>query len=168
MAEEAEVAEGKGGGGLVKILIMVIPALLIGLGGGYFLGSSMTQTTMEEQALKEPTGEGVESSAEEGVGPVHKLDPFVVNLNDQKGNRYLKCTVQLELSPGEEDLKGELEARQAQLQDLILSLLTSKTTPELQSLDGKMRLRHQLLSRINQTLRTGSVKRVFFTEFVIQ
>ncbi|MBF0623807.1 MAG: flagellar basal body-associated FliL family protein [Magnetococcales bacterium] len=174
MAEEAEQeldeggGGGGGGGGIVKILIMVIPALLIGLGGGYFLGSSLTQAQQEETAKKDPDAEQEKTpkSEAEMVGDIFKLEPFVVNLNEPRGNRYLKATVQLEMDTP--TLQAELERRTPQLRDVILQLLTSKTTQDLQAVDGKFKLREDVLSRINALLVNGSVTRVYFTEFVIQ
>ncbi|MBF0161159.1 MAG: flagellar basal body-associated FliL family protein [Magnetococcales bacterium] len=171
MAEEAEKEAGGGGGGggskLLKIIIPVV-ALLLGAGGGYLMGNSAGAKKAEEAAALEPepkAGE-VAKDATAMVGDMYKLDPFVVNLNEPKGSRYLKATIQLEMSIPE--LKTELDRRAAQLQDVILALLTSKSFQDLQALEGKFRLREELLSRINALLVNGTVTRVYFTEFVIQ
>lgn len=164
MAEEAE-QESSGGSPLIKLIILVVPALLIGLGGGYYIGKSLTETAMKEEQIKEPK-ETETQVKEPAVGPMFKLDAFTVNLHEPRGNRYLKTTIQLELDG--EVLKPEVEKRLPQIQDIILALLTSKTTEELQSLEGKFRLREELLSRINALLVNGKLKRVYFTEFVIQ
>ena len=165
--EEDEDVGGGGGGGLMKVLLPVI-ALVLGVGGGYMLGNSMgTQQVAETQALEpEPEVGEVARDPNAMVGDMYKLDPFVVNLNEPKGSRYLKTTIQLEM--GDPELTTELERRSAQLRDVILALLTSKTSHELQALEGKFRLREELLSRINALLVNGTVNRVYFTEFVIQ
>ncbi|MBF0126842.1 MAG: flagellar basal body-associated FliL family protein [Magnetococcales bacterium] len=194
MAEDAEQeGGGGGGGGMMKIILPVI-ALLLGVGGGYMAGSSMSQKQGAEAEKLEPTAEQKSKKPEEMVGGMFKLDPFVVNLNEPKGNRYLKTTIQLEMddgggkkgdgkeekkaeggghggapaAPEKSPLEQELERRKAQLQDIILALLTSKTSKELQALEGKFRLREELLARINALLVNGSITRVYFTEFVIQ
>ncbi|MBF0189545.1 MAG: flagellar basal body-associated FliL family protein [Magnetococcales bacterium] len=191
MADDAEQESGGGKGGLMKIIFPVI-ALLLGVGGGYVLGSSMGGKQAAESEKLEPTPEQKSRKPEEMVGVMFKLDPFVVNLNEPKGNRYLKTTIQLEMDDGgkksesagkgEEKKEGkegaasvskspleqELERRKPQLQDVILALLTSKSSRELQALEGKFRLREELLARINALLVNGSITRVYFTEFVIQ
>ncbi|NGZ25833.1 MAG: flagellar basal body protein FliL [Magnetococcales bacterium] len=166
MAEEAEQEEERSSGGLGRLIILVVPALLVGLGGGYFVGKTLTQKSIEESKKKEPEAVAQPKDPSALIGPIFKLEPFVVNLNETKGNRYLKTTIQLELD--KDTLKPEIEHRQAQIQDIILALLTSKTTQELQALEGKFRLREELLSRINALLINGKIKRVYFTEFVIQ
>ncbi|MBF0187628.1 MAG: flagellar basal body-associated FliL family protein [Magnetococcales bacterium] len=164
MAEENEQEDDEGGGGLVRLLIVVLPALLIGLGGGYFVGKTMTESAVEEQIQAEP--EGREEDPTEMVGEVFALDPFIVNLNEPRGSRFLKTTIQLELD--HEALRPELERRRAQLRHTILSLLTSKSTRELQALEGKFQLQGEIQARVNRLLINGRIKRVYFTEFVIQ
>ncbi|MBF0283341.1 MAG: flagellar basal body-associated FliL family protein [Magnetococcales bacterium] len=170
MAAEAEQEEKEGGskGGIVKLLILVIPPLLIGLGGGYIVGQKITMKAVEEEKKKEPKPEEGPSAKDPNalVGPIFKLEPFVVNLAEPRGNRYLKVAISMEME--NDALKPEMERRQPQIQDIILSLLTSKSTQELQSLEGKFRLREELLSRINALLVNGKVKRLYFTDFVIQ
>ena len=166
MAEE-EAESGGGGGGIMKLVLPVV-ALLLGVGGGFMVGSNQGAKQVEEaQALTpEPELGEVTRDPNAMVGEMYKLDPFVVNLSEPKGSRYLKTTIQLEMDdPG---LSTELERRSAQLRDVILALLTSKTSHELQALEGKFRLREELLSRINALLVNGTVNRVYFTEFVIQ
>ncbi len=162
--EDQDMEEGGGGGGIIRLLIVVIPALLIGLGGGYFLGSSMVEQAVVEEEQKEPKPASADPT--EMVGEVFSLDPFVVNLNESRGNRYLKTTISLEMS--DKELLSELERREPQIRDMTLALLTSKNTRELQALEGKFRLREELISRVNAMLINGHIKRVYFTEFVIQ
>lgn len=169
MAEDSE-AEGSGGGGgggggLIKIILLVV-GLLIGGGGGFFFGKGTGEKKAEEAHKLEPAAETVNKDPNTMVGEMYKLDPFVVNLSEPRGNRYLKSTIELEMDS--EALKAELERRKAQLRDTILQLLTSKSSQELQALEGKFRLRDELLSRINAMLVNGTVTRVYFTEFVIQ
>ena len=128
MAEEEgkEAKEGGGGGGLLKIILPVV-ALLLGAGGGYMMGNSSASKQVEEvKALQpEPKAGDVAKDTNAMVGDMYKLEPFVVNLNEPKGSRYLKTTIQLEMSSPE--LKSELDRRSAQMQDVILALLTSKS-----------------------------------------
>ncbi|MBF0414349.1 MAG: flagellar basal body-associated FliL family protein [Magnetococcales bacterium] len=167
MAEDADKEEsgGGGGGGLIKIILLVV-GLLVGGGGGFFFGKGMGEKKAQEAHKLEPVAETVTKDPNSMVGEMFKLEPFVVNLSEPRGNRYLKSTIELEMDG--EALKAELERRKAQLRDTILQLLTSKSSQELQALEGKFRLRDELLSRINAMLVNGTVTRVYFTEFVIQ
>jgi len=60
------------------------------------------------------------------------------------------------------------EKYQARIKDTILTLLWSKTSEELSSVDGMIALRTELQSRVNQIMGPGAVKQVFITDRVIQ
>jgi flagellar FliL protein len=100
------------------------------------------------------------------IGPMFPLDPFIVNLADGDGKRYLKLTMELELE--EEKTSEELEKRSAQIRDTVLTLLTSKTFVEIKDVAGKFKLREQITGRVNTHLKLGKIRQVYFTEFVIQ
>ncbi len=109
---------------------------------------------------------GEESSEGRHIGKIVPLDSFVVNISDRERDRYLKLKTELELSMPE--LSDELDQRMPQIRDLIISLLGSKSFEEVRTIEGKNFLREEILLRINSLLISGKVKRVFFTEFVVQ
>lgn len=130
-----------------------------------------------------PTGEGEEglepSAAEQKVdpskvkdpatliGPQFDLDPFVVNMiDDGRGPRYLKVEVKFELENAE--VQPEIEGRLSQIRDELLLLFSSKRTTDVETIDGKRILKDEIFTRVNKILVTGRIKRVYFTEFVIQ
>jgi len=95
------------------------------------------------------------------------LAPFIVNLADPEGKRYLKLTLAVDAK--DPKLTKEIESRIPMIRDSILLLLTSKTYADIASTAGKIRLRNEILQGINRSLGTlGSVHTVYFTEFVIQ
>ncbi len=110
--------------------------------------------------------EGGEGSESRHIGKIIPLDSFVVNISDRERDRYLKLKTELELSMPE--LSDELDQRMPQIRDLIISLLGSKSFEEVRTIEGKNFLREEILLRINSLLVSGKVKRVFFTEFVVQ
>ena len=94
------------------------------------------------------------------------MDPFVVNIAETNGERYLKIVIQLEVSgPG---VGPELDQLKPRIRDSILDLLTPKTYKDLMDLAGKQRLREDIAGRINNLLQQGKVTKVYFTDFVIQ
>ena len=100
------------------------------------------------------------------IGKTYPLDTFVVNIQDRNRDRYLKLKTELELL--EPDTADEIEQRLPQIRDLIISLLSSKSFEDIRTIEGKNFLREEILLRVNSLLVTGSVKRIFFTEFVVQ
>ena len=96
------------------------------------------------------------------------LDSFIVNLMDKAGmgKRYLKVTMKLEVgSKNDQDL---LDEHTPQIRDTVLLLLSSLTFKEINSMEGKLDLKQSLISRINQVLGEDRVKKIYFSEFVVQ
>ncbi len=157
--EGVEVKKSKKG-----LFIIIIIAVLVLGGGGFgaywFLLRTPPPTAAELaeiEAAKKP---------EPVILPVFALKPFVVNLADKKSRRYLKVTMKLELS--NEDLLEEVDKRRAQLRDVVLTLLSSKTAAEISTLEGKFLLRQDIIKRVNVNLVTGKVTKVYWEEFVVQ
>ncbi len=149
------------------IIILAVVVLLMGImGAGFFLmWNKMSAAVAQVQTAAEPAEE--EKTVEEDTfGPLFKLDTMIVNLADKGGKRYLRVTMELELSSPE--TVAEIEKRMAMIRDGILMILPSKTYAEISTTEGKIALRNQIMAKINEMLSTGSVKNIYFTEFVVQ
>ena len=141
----------------LKLIIIAVVVLLIGAGG--FFGYSK---------YKKGKAARPETKKEGKVSIVCPLNSFVVNLQDKQGvgKRYLKVTIQVEV--GKEEEKLLIENHNAQIRDTILLLLSSQSLREINTMEGKLELKQALLSRMGQILGDGVVRRVYFTEFVVQ
>lgn len=149
-----------------KLKLMIIGVVALGLagGGGYF--------GYKKYFAKGQSGESASNGDRSGnlqansLGPLHRMDTFIVNLAGDSGSRYLKVTMNFELN--KEEVTKELISRQPQVRDVILTLLSSKGFGDVQSTSGKYALREEIVSRVNEVLAVGQIRRVFFTEFVVQ
>ena len=151
----------------VKWIIIVLAVIV--MAGGGFAGWTMvkeqppTETVADEGKAEEKIPKTL---PETEVGLIFIMDPFVVNLSDPGGKRYLKSKIELEYFG--DQVHQELTARLPQLRDVILLHLSSKMLDEIQSVDGKIELKNALIKRINQVLKAGNIKNLYFTQFVIQ
>lgn len=100
------------------------------------------------------------------IGILYPLDTFTVNLKSDAGRRYLKATISLELNGKE--LSMELDNKSPVIRDRIIRILTSKTLEEISSKKGKQKVSEQIVDTLNSMISDGSVKGIYFTEFVIQ
>jgi flagellar FliL protein len=146
-----------------KLLWIVIAAVVLlgGAGAGYFVLSG----SGDEQ----PAAEAVEATSESESPELVSLDTFLVNLNDPQGDRYLKLTMRLAISPktvAEEASGNDLFL--ARLRDRVLNVLMRKTFAELSNPLGKDGLRLEIESEVNDLLTEGKVHEVLFSEFVVQ
>lgn len=167
----AEEAAGGGGGGekkkssMLLIVIGLVVVLLLAGGGGavYFLVLKKPETT----AAGEGGGakEGATPKSATSLGETVELPPFIVNLSGE-GGRYIKTVLVMQVSS--KAVKEELTNRAPQIKDAIISVLSSKTPDEVLTPEGKLELKLELVKRMNQTLSSGVVTELFFTEFVVQ
>ncbi len=114
-----------------------------------------------------PDHRQAEAKVEEpAVGALLPLDPFIANLADEDGKRYLKATLQVEFFASR--VPDDFNARLPQMRDLLLTLLTSKMFAEIRTPEGKGVLRDEIINRMNHALNKDLVKAVYFTEFIVQ
>ncbi len=173
MAEEASDVEGTeedaGGGGKKKLAIVGVVALLLGGGGGFgvatFLGGGGGQEALAEVDEDGDT-EGDAPAAKKNEREVIPFDDFTINLRGTGGGRVLRLELSAEVDAGDAAVVTE---KRPMMRDAILTLASDYTYNDLEGVDGKMRLRDELLARLNTSLEDEArVRRVYFTQFVVQ
>jgi flagellar basal body-associated protein FliL len=96
----------------------------------------------------------------------YQLEPFILNLPDNGSPKFLKISMVLVLANAA--LVETAKKKQAPIKDAIISIVTSKSPGDLLSQEGKVLLKDELIMRINQILKEGSVKNIYFTELIMQ
>ena len=186
MAEETkeetteEAPAGKKGKNTLMIIIIGVLVLII-IGGGLTAVLLMgdDEEPMQSQQQMAPQSQEVRSSSRSrsnsntmssrklsDIGILYPLDTFTVNLKSDQGRRYLKATISLELNG--EELSIELDNKSPVIRDRIIRILSSKTLEEISSKKGKQKVSDQIVDTMNSMIVDGSVKGIYFTEFVIQ
>ncbi len=180
--EESEEKGGKSSNKMLLIIIIVVLLLIVILGGiaAFLLLSgddeentqsanapaAQVQTAPAQQKRSYSSGTMEQSRKLSQIGVLYPLDTFTVNLKSDNGRRYLKVTMDLELSG--QELTAELDNKTAVIRDRIIRILTSKTLEEVSSRKGKDKLTQQIKDALNAMLDDGQILGVYFTEFVIQ
>lgn len=151
----------------IKLIVVSAVASVL-IGGGIFFAlhyfSGNKSSSSQDSAITETKVDKPKKEAE--LGMIYPMEPFIVNLLDKGGKRYLKVKMELEIPT--EQLAEEITRRKAQLRDTILLLLTSKNFEDVNRLEGKFQLRNELIFGINQVLQSGKIQTLYFTEFVVQ
>jgi flagellar protein FliL len=170
MAEKKDTAAeaGESGGGKKKLIIIGAVALILIIGGAtaaYFL------LLKKDPVQEAPTDPGLdvpvpELNQKSDIGPMVDISEFIVNIISEEENHYVKASLTLELDT--DQVTEEVNKRMPQIRDSILLLVGNKTYEELQDLQGKRQLKAELTSKINAILQSGSVKSIYFTDFVVQ
>ena len=166
-AGAAEGTEAKAGGksSSMKWIIIGVAALLV-IGGGGFVAFSMLSSKDDAAETEEAEEETSQKASSLDIGHMLGMDVFSVNLAGEGGSRYLKVKLELELSA--ENLKAEIGNRLPQIRDTILVSMSSKSFADIDTAQGKFRLKEEIVGHVNKLLTSGNIKNVYFTEFVIQ
>jgi flagellar FliL protein len=117
-------------------------------------------------------GEGKEAAAGggkpgrySGIGLMYDMKPFHLNLGNPLENRYVRLEVRFEYP--NDDQKAELKARDSQIRDAVVSIVSRKTREHLLSPDGKDQLRLEIKNRVNQYLEK-KITNVYITDILIE
>lgn len=115
-------------------------------------------------------GEGASAEGESTVtdsGKIIPLEPFTVNLASGIATfpRYVRINVSIELEPGVPD--KEFEIKLPRVRDTIINLLNSKKASDINTVEGRERLKEEIKKSINGFMLQSKVKGVYFTNFAI-
>lgn len=178
MAEEKEGKAEEGGGkkkSPLKLIIILVVVLVLLVGGGLaaylFLFKSKSAdhnaaTTEEKAPAKEEKAKKDKKSGEKATTVVYSMGAIIVNLADQGVQRYLKVQIAVELDNPK--LEEEVKKREPQIKDIIISVLSSKTVSDVNTPQGKIALKQEIIKRANMVLTEGEITNLFFSEFIVQ
>ena len=142
--------------------------------------------TPDETLLETETTQPEEIAMPEihpGEGLMVNAGAKIINLAELSGNKYIRISVVLEFVPTdplyfdmEEEAKthfltefdSEMEAKMPIINDVIITVLSTKTFDTIYTVTGKDELRTEIMNQINARIPEQKVIAVYFTEFVIQ
>jgi flagellar basal body-associated protein FliL len=173
--------EGKAPSSKKKVLLIAgISLLTLGVGApvGYFLlkpAEVPVEQSHVEEVTSQPEAETTEKKeegaheelalleGEEAMGAIVPFDTFLVNLS---GGKYLRLQLQAEMETP--DIPKRLYYRIVPIRDGIITMLTEKAVVDIESAQGKEDLKKAIKVFINEQLKRQDVRRIYFTQFVIQ
>jgi len=136
---------------IVGLILIVLSASI-----SYIIATRVVlpkETNAEENEVVEFTGKTVE------------LGSFTTDLRDTNRNRIVKVEISVEVESNK--AITQIEERQIQLHDSILSILRSKKAEELKGNEGKKALSEELKIGIEEFL-SYKVINIYFKEFIVQ
>ena len=152
-----------------KKWLIIFLGLIVLVGGGIgaviFFAPGLIPDSLKFGGSKGETQEEKKPAAKKLQGHIYSMDPFIVNLADANPSRYLK--IKLSLESKEPKANEEYDKRLPQLRDTVLTILSSKTFKEVSDSEGKVKLREEIISRVNERLGSFQVKNVRSTVWII-
>ncbi len=183
-AVKKKPAEGAGGGGLNPKLVYIVlgfnALFLLALAAVVWMqySKSNERVTLADIEASKGALEGKEEHKEGGEGE-HKeggadaaapsnfiKESFTVNLAESGGSHFAKVDVEIEVE--EDNVREEVNRMKPRIRDFIVTVLSSKTYDQIESVDGRDFLREEIRNKINGYLSRGQIKNVYFTQFIIQ
>ena len=185
--------EPKKKGGKKFILIGIVAVLLLGGGGAGFYfwriaGASAAETpaankktdkktTAKKEADSEADAEPKSKKsgpltdaipADEDVKHIVELPPFIVNLADSEQARYLRMTVSLGIAGEGAEAEKPDQLFITRVRNAMLAVLSEKTSDQILTVEGKGKLRKELLSAAKAASEEPEVKAIYITDFIVQ
>lgn len=123
----------------------------------------------KEDASNTKTNKLIELSLPEDadVKNIVELQPFIVNLADKDDPRYLRTTIILGISGDAGESKPD-PIFTTRVRNAMLAILTTKTSEELLTVEGKTVLRKELLHAAQAASEEPKVEAIYITDFIVQ
>lgn len=191
MAEEASVPKPAGGGKGIMIVLIVVLVLLLGIigAGAYLFMSGAIGGHGDPAAKAAPHGaEGNATAAAHGAEAGHggegeggafqaNINDLVLNLTDAKGKEKM-MKLSFSIKSTEPTIAKIVEENKAEITDAVITQISSRSAEELLTVGGKELLKEEMLTEVNKILNNAtsgnkevqqnSVKKLFFTTFVVK
>lgn len=129
----------------------------------------------EEDTHDKPDSGGKDALAsslpdDDEVKHIVSLEPFIVNLADEGEARYLRLSVNLGTGEGEggEEKEKPDPLFTARVRNAMLSVLMTKRSSEVLTVEGKNALRKELLRAAQAASEEPHVEAIYITDFIVQ
>jgi flagellar FliL protein len=169
-----DTAEAAGSPRKSKLPLLLGLVLAVVLGGAGFyaawsgllpFGRQSDETRGQAPRSEAAAAEAVQGEAVQGEAPVFvPVDPMVVMLGQAAGSRHLRFRAELEVAPGSADA---VTAMMPRVLDVLNGYLRAVPVAEIESPSALVRLRAQMLRRVQLVTGKGAVRDLLVTEFVL-
>jgi flagellar FliL protein len=141
-----------------KLLFIIAPLLLLLLagGGGYFFFAGNKQAEPAAAAPEPPPPPAV----------YYKLPDFIVNLTSGARPTILKLTVSLEIAEAAD--VARVQASMPRIVSSVYGLLRELRPEELRGTANLIRLREELVSRVNFAAQPAKISNVLYQDILLQ
>ena len=175
--DEAVKQPKKGKRGFIKWIVIGLGIVLLvatSVGASIYVVKSMIsppESKTEQKSSNPKSKEEKDTNKAPKIAIYYKFDPpFVVNIQGQASSRFLQLT--LEAMTYDQAVTTEIDQSMPVIRNNILLLLSSLTYEQVASLEGKQKLRADILKEIQNVLKDKigkpGVEEVYLTSIVMQ
>jgi flagellar basal body-associated protein FliL len=149
---------------IIGIFSLMLISLII-----YAVSNSSFNFEGKTYKQKPKTGLGyVRTGRAEYKAPnVFFLGDFTTNLaTHDRAGKFVRVEVRLQMS--DTDMTQELKDKNIRLRDAVIDEMSLKRFSQLSTPKGKMALKDNIRSRLNDIVDEGEIEEVYFTKFIVQ
>lgn len=95
----------------------------------------------------------------------YPLEPFILNLPQAGRQKYIRCTIELELI--KEIALEDFTKISPVIRDTIIQTIPAKEIQEIEFSNFKLELQRELVKKINEKLGNKLIKELYFRDFII-
>lgn len=163
MSSSADPVEDAPKKGSKTPLIIGVVLALAGGGGGFFAVQSGFIGGSTEDTLEVESAHTTQEATALAVSFV-AIDPLIISLPSAGGRDHLRFAAQLEVNPA---YVAEVEAIKPRIVDVLNGYLRAVELAELEDPTALMRLRGQMLRRVQIVAGEGRINDLLIMEFVL-
>lgn len=159
-----------------KILFIGLPIFIVQLVLVYFITANILFSAPHKTSEGEVQSDSTQTEVKEGEEGSHKevksgdiihsLDDIIVNPAQTNGKTLLLASVGFDVKDAEG--KKSLEDKQVVVKDVIISVLSSKSTDQLSRASYRDTIKTEILSSLKSKIPEAGVSNVYFSKFIIQ
>lgn len=154
---------------LTFLLLVVNLLVTLGCFGFIYYASLVYKKPVftEKQMTEEITKKVAKQEQETGYFAV-SYPETTVTLRVEPGTKGHFATVETTLVCPTVECETQVKAIRAKVEDRIQSVIASRSYTELQSLETKFRVKHEILNHVNSFLKGTAAVDLLFTSFLVQ
>jgi len=169
------VAEKKKSKFNTKILLFGIPIFMVQLVVVYFVTANILlnkwkaagQLPNQDMNVEQTSNSDSNSNKSSELGKyVYVEEDVIVNPAQTQGKRLLLSSVGFDL--GSEENKTAMTDKKILIRDMIISILSSKTVEQLNSVGYRDSLKVEISSKVKTLIPDIKVNQVYFSKYIIQ
>ena len=150
---------------LQKILMIGVPMFILQVIVIYFLMAKFI--SKPSAGAETATASVTEKAGAESADPnLLVVKDIIINPAGTNGGRFLLATIGIDVSTPE--ALQELNKKEVQVRDVLNTVLTEKTLPQLIDITQREQLRTEIAKKIGDIVIVGKVKNIYFSKFIIQ
>lgn len=131
-----------------------------------------TKLLYQRPVIDEPTElakkqEELKTAPEPTERPLVTFDQMTVNIAMTSGKTHY-ATVAIAVECRDSEAMAKINAKKAELTDKVIAALGKKQITEINTIQGKLMLKSELIRRFNEVTAPGAVTDLYFSAFILQ